>query len=160
MMLAKNVIQTIIATAMAFTQFAPSEAFGQQDTAYFYAAGRELDPNKQIELYTKALEFCADSSGELRQSYIYRGISKMMVGQYQGAISDFEVAIPIQVVTSKVYWIAHKDYFRKVENGMAYLSLGDCFRVQDKMSKACTSYYQAIDYDFDSANQRIQKYCR
>lgn len=138
----------------------PLTGWAQLDTTYFYQADKELDLYKQIECYSKAIHYCAPNSGELRMSYIYRAISKYAVEDYYGAISDIETAIPIQVTSSKVYWINHLDHFSNSENKMAYMILGHCYIKLRQKEKACLSYSKAGEYGEEKAYEYIQQYCK
>lgn len=65
------------------------------------------DYNKAIELFTKAIE----NNQELANSYLLRGASKIVSGQYAGATADLEASIAIDSNNYKAYYYYGRFYF-------------------------------------------------
>ena len=132
----------------------------QQDTFYYHLAENEKDNYRAIELYTTAVELCAPNSGELKHSYIGRAYKKVIVEDFYGAIADLKMGISIEVATSKIYWIADKEFLVPIANGNAYGLLGDCYiHIHDK-ERACLAYSRAVELGEKIAQERIKEFCK
>jgi S1-C subfamily serine protease len=132
----------------------------QQDTFYYHLAENEKDNYRAIELYTTSIKLCAQNSGELKHSYIGRAYKKVKVDDFYGAIADLKMGISIEVATSKIYWIADKEFLVPIANGNAYALLGDCYlNIHDK-ERACLAYSRAVELGEKIAQERIKEYCK
>jgi len=136
-----------------------STSYSQQDTSNYHAAQRETDPYVAIIYYTNAIKYCAPNSGELRSSYINRGLKKFEVKDYYGSIADLEKGLAIDVKTSKIYFMVDFVVLEFEEQQTCYYILGLCYYGIDDKKSGCLYLSKAGEIGVKEAYDAIKQLC-
>ncbi len=114
----------------------------QETSETYFDAGNKLLGKKKytecIEMYNKAI----DISPLEPEYYVYRGLAKYYLQDYQAAITDFTRTIEIQPDYAEAYNL----------RGIARGDIGD-------KTGACEDWYKASDLGLNSVIKLIQEFC-
>ena len=132
----------------------------QSDTTYYFKAQKETEPLRKIHYYTKAIELCGDSTGELKSSYLGRAMQKYELEDYYGTIADVQKVLQVKVISSKVYPINFSTHLISAQDELLYLLLGDCHIALGNKEKGCLAYSRGVEIGSQEALNMIKMYCQ
>lgn len=112
------------------------------------------------------------------EDYLKTGLEKIEILDFDGAYSDFTIAIEMDPSNAEAYYRrglllgkelhkytkAIKDFTKaiKLKNDFAeaYYDRGVTYRILDDLANSCADWHRAKELGYEDAEMLIEKYCR
>jgi tetratricopeptide (TPR) repeat protein len=112
------------------------------------------------------------------EDYFKTGMSKYDTNDYEGAYSDFTIAIEMKPDYAEAYYTrglllgkemhkyskAIKDFTKaiKIKNDYAeaYYDRGVTYRILDDLKNSCADWHKAKELGYELADALVEKYCK